>query len=177
MLRRSPVSKVAVAVLLVLAILTLRLGWEAARPSPGAISVPEIAESTSVEWSNAASQHRRGGGIFRGSGGGRGGGGIGTPNPSPNPNPNLSPNPNPNDGGDDGNDSASNPNLGIGCSTGVRNVPVVPYSSGDADGDGIACEDDGLLDAGGPTSEPVPMMPNGSCPREFPDIRDGACYQ
>jgi hypothetical protein len=54
---------------------------------------------------------------------------------------------------------------------------VVPYSSGDGDGDGIACEDDGLLDAGGPTTGPVPMMPNGSCPREFPTMRDGSCYQ
>jgi hypothetical protein len=22
----------------------------------------------------------------------------------------------------------------------------------------------------------VPLMPNGSCPREFPTLRDGACY-
>ena len=175
-MRGSPVLMVAAVVLVMLTVVTLRLGWEAVRPSPGASSAPQIAESTSVEWSNAASQRR--GGIFRGGGGGGGGGGgIGTPNPSPNPSPNPRPDHNPNDGGDDGNDSTSNPNLGIGCSTGVRNVPVVPYSSGDADGDGIACEDDGLLDAGGPTSEPVPMMPNGSCPREFPDIRDGACYQ
>jgi len=119
---------------------------------------------------NAASQRRRGD-IFRGgggSGGGRGGG-IGTPNPSPSPNPN--------DGDDDGNDSTFNPNLGIDCITGVRNIPVVPFSRGDADGDGMACEDDGLLDAGGPTSEPVPVMPDGSCPRGFPMIRDGACYQ
>jgi len=37
--------------------------------------------------------------------------------------------------------------------------------------------DDGtLMNAGGPTSGPMPMMPNGSCPREFPEIRDGACY-
>jgi hypothetical protein len=33
-----------------------------------------------------------------------------------------------------------------------------------------------LMNAGGPTSEPMPMMPNGSCPREFPELRDGACY-
>ena len=46
----------------------------------------------------------------------------------------------------------------------------------DADNDGIACEDDGLLDAGGPTTGPVPMMPNGTCPSEFPEARDGACY-
>jgi len=33
-----------------------------------------------------------------------------------------------------------------------------------------------LLDAGGPTSGPVPLMPEGGCPREFATKRDGACY-
>lgn len=33
-----------------------------------------------------------------------------------------------------------------------------------------------LMNAGGPTTGPMPMMPNGSCPREFPEIREGACY-
>jgi hypothetical protein len=33
-----------------------------------------------------------------------------------------------------------------------------------------------LLEAGGPTSGPVPLMPNGGCPREFPAMRDEACY-
>ena len=33
-----------------------------------------------------------------------------------------------------------------------------------------------LLEAGGPTSGPVPLMPDGGCPREFPTMRDGACY-
>ena len=33
-----------------------------------------------------------------------------------------------------------------------------------------------LLEAGGPSSGPVPLMSNGSCPREFPTMRDGACY-
>ena len=33
-----------------------------------------------------------------------------------------------------------------------------------------------LFEAGGPSSGPVPLMPNGSCPREFPAMRDGACY-
>ena len=32
-----------------------------------------------------------------------------------------------------------------------------------------------LLEAGGPTSGPVPLMPNGSCPREFPTKREGLC--
>lgn len=34
-----------------------------------------------------------------------------------------------------------------------------------------------LLEAGGPTIGPVPIMPNGSCPREFPEKRDGTCLQ
>jgi hypothetical protein len=33
-----------------------------------------------------------------------------------------------------------------------------------------------LLEAGGPTSGPVPLMPNGGCPREFPTMREGLCY-
>ena len=33
-----------------------------------------------------------------------------------------------------------------------------------------------LLDAGGPTSSPVLLMPEGGCPREFPTKRDGARY-
>jgi hypothetical protein len=33
-----------------------------------------------------------------------------------------------------------------------------------------------LLEAGGPTSGPLPLMPKGGCPREFPTMRDGACY-
>ena len=34
-----------------------------------------------------------------------------------------------------------------------------------------------LLEAGGPSSGPLPLMPNGGCPREFPTMRDGACYR
>src|SRR5215203_4509022 len=33
-----------------------------------------------------------------------------------------------------------------------------------------------LLEAGGPSSGPVPLMPDGGCRREFPTMRDGACY-
>jgi hypothetical protein len=33
-----------------------------------------------------------------------------------------------------------------------------------------------LLEAGGPTSGPLPLMPDGGCPREFPTMRNGACY-
>ena len=34
-----------------------------------------------------------------------------------------------------------------------------------------------LMNAGGPTTGPVPMLPNGSCPREFLMVRDGACHK
>jgi hypothetical protein len=33
-----------------------------------------------------------------------------------------------------------------------------------------------LMQAGGSTSGPVPVMPGGGCPREFPVQQDGACY-
>ena len=33
-----------------------------------------------------------------------------------------------------------------------------------------------LLDAGGEVTGPVPLMPNGSCPKEFPILQSGVCY-
>jgi hypothetical protein len=36
--------------------------------------------------------------------------------------------------------------------------------------------DGNLLEAGGPSSGPLPLMPDGGCPREFPTMRNGACY-
>jgi len=33
-----------------------------------------------------------------------------------------------------------------------------------------------LMDAGGPSSGPVPLMPDGSCPAEFPVRQNEACY-
>ncbi len=33
-----------------------------------------------------------------------------------------------------------------------------------------------LFEAGGPEGGPVPLMINGSCPLEFPTVREGACY-
>jgi hypothetical protein len=34
-----------------------------------------------------------------------------------------------------------------------------------------------LLEAGGPTSGPLPLMPDGGCPREFPSKRGNLCYR
>ena len=33
-----------------------------------------------------------------------------------------------------------------------------------------------LMDAGGPTAGPVPLMPGGRCPQEYPVRRNDACY-
>ena len=35
---------------------------------------------------------------------------------------------------------------------------------------------DELFNAGGPRSGPAPLMPDGSCPSEFPIEQSGACY-
>jgi hypothetical protein len=87
---------------------------------------------------------------------------------------------------------------------GLLDESVPGASRLDTDGNGIACDelrgtgggqatsasprpsDDGgsqlldrygsLLEAGGPTSGPLPLMPDGGCPREFPTTRDGVCY-
>jgi hypothetical protein len=73
-------------------------------------------------------------------------------------------------------------------------LPGDPYGL-DADNDGTACDELGgggsvpptsspidggagrrLLDAGGPASGPLPPMPDGTCPTEYPMKRGGACY-
>ena len=36
--------------------------------------------------------------------------------------------------------------------------------------------DDDLFNAGGPAEGPVPPMPGGGCPSEYPVLKDGACY-
>ena len=33
-----------------------------------------------------------------------------------------------------------------------------------------------LMSAGGPKEGPAPLMPNGSCPKEFPAPHNGGCY-
>lgn len=57
----------------------------------------------------------------------------------------------------------------------------------DSDVDGTACDEEdffatrggsteSLLEAGGPGYGPVPLMPGGGCPEEFPLQESGACY-
>ncbi len=81
-------------------------------------------------------------------------------------------------------------------------LPGDPYGL-DADNDGMACDDlppgDGTtaapttgtttgtapptpprgptLDSGGPEHGPVPLLPGGSCPAEYPVQRGGVCYR
>ena len=40
-----------------------------------------------------------------------------------------------------------------------------------------AAGNDNLFDSGGPENGPVPLMPEGGCPAEFPVERAGLCYQ
>jgi hypothetical protein len=71
-------------------------------------------------------------------------------------------------------------------------LPGDPYGL-DADNDGTACDelsngtstrgspiDQGpgtdLFDSSGPKSGPLSLMPDGTCPMEFPVKRGGACY-
>lgn len=197
MLRRNSIAVVAMMVFTVIFGLMLRVSWEAVDTK----NVPSV-EWKNATHGGCHGKGCKGGRYSRGGGGSSGGGSSnrdpsdiarenGLPDPDEiatsipgingpdandgkygNPNDRGDPNPNRNDG----NDSISSPNMGVNCSTGVRNVPVVPFSSGDGDGDGIACEDDSLLSAGGPVAGPVPIMPDGSCPRELPIKHNGACY-
>jgi hypothetical protein len=48
-------------------------------------------------------------------------------------------------------------------------------SSGSTDSNGTSASGT-LLEAGGPETGPVPTMPGGGCPDEFPTEKDGACY-
>ena len=48
--------------------------------------------------------------------------------------------------------------------------------------EGVACEDlphraPTQIVSRGPTSGPLPLMPDRSCPKEFPVKRGGACYE
>jgi len=70
----------------------------------------------------------------------------------------------------DGNGIACDEFLGAGGqSTNTASATAQP-SGGSQSGNG------NLFEAGGPSSGPAPLMPDGSCPREFPTMRNGACY-
>jgi hypothetical protein len=168
--------KTTLIVLVIAAGLALRLGWEVAAREYQAKTVV-VAQD---EWTSASfalpriGGGGRGGSIFRGGGGG-GSGNIDIPNVNT-PDVDL-PNVDVPGNRNDGNDTTSIPNVGGStCSTGVSNIPVVPFSSGDGDDDGIACEEDTLFLSGGSTAGPVPKMPNGACPPEYPNKKPSGCY-
>jgi hypothetical protein len=48
---------------------------------------------------------------------------------------------------------------------------------GDGDGGVVTPGGNGLMRAGGPESGPVPLMPGGGCPPEYPEARGDACYR
>lgn len=41
---------------------------------------------------------------------------------------------------------------------------------------GRISQQDSLLEAGGPSDGPIPLMPTGVCPQEYPLHKDEACY-
>ena len=49
-------------------------------------------------------------------------------------------------------------------------------SSGGSPGTGSPIQDDSLLEAGGPAEGPLPKMPGGGCPEEFPVEQADGCY-
>ena len=174
----SSAVKTALVILVIGAALVLRLGWEAVEQNfrPGAVAVEreEWTNAAAIRWPSIGGGRRGGGGGGSIGGSSRGGGSSGGDLDIPNIRDGNDSNKNIRN---DGNDSTSIPNVGGGnCSTGVSNVPVVPFTSGDGDGDGIACEDDSLFLSGGSSTGPVPLLPSGDCPAEFPVNKGKACY-
>ncbi len=52
-----------------------------------------------------------------------------------------------------------------------------PASSPARDSTLDAGPDTDLFQSGGPQSGPLPLMPDGGCPKEFPEKKNGACYE
>ncbi len=78
----------------------------------------------------------------------------------------------------DGNGVACDEFLGAGgqpASTATATASATASASAQSSGGGQRRYGN-LFEAGGPSSGPAPLMPDGSCPREFPTLRDGACY-
>jgi outer membrane biosynthesis protein TonB len=82
------------------------------------------------------------------------------PRPSPNPSPPPSPSPRP----------SPNPPPSPGPSPAPRPTPPAQPDPDPTPNTGT------LMNAGGPTAGPVPLMPSGDCPPEFPDKRPEGCY-
>jgi hypothetical protein len=64
------------------------------------------------------------------------------------------------------------PNPGSASASATKPAPTPPSGSPSPK----SKPDRNLFESGGPTSGPLPLMPNGGCPREFPVQRGHACY-
>jgi hypothetical protein len=64
------------------------------------------------------------------------------------------------------------PNPGSASASATKPAPTPPSGSPSPK----SKPDRNLFESGGPTSGPLPLMPNGGCPREFPVQRGQACY-
>lgn len=79
----------------------------------------------------------------------------------------------PNDLDPDGDGVACEP----GEDDGLDSADTDQYSDDDTFSNSPDREGDDLLEAGGPSEGPVPLMPGGGCPEEFPVLKDGACHR
>ena len=70
-------------------------------------------------------------------------------------------------------DDGSSPSIPTATSSATASPTATATASPTATADQY---DPSLLDAGGAAEGPVPLMPNGSCPSEYPAKQDGACY-
>ena len=71
--------------------------------------------------------------------------------------------------------SASPPPSVAGSGQAATSVSASPQPSVDG-GRQVLAGNGNLLAAGGPASGPVPLMPDGGCPRGFPTKREGLCH-
>jgi hypothetical protein len=76
----------------------------------------------------------------------------------------------------DGNGIACDELLGAGGGQSASARSASPQPSLDGGGSQSLGRYRDLFEAGGPSSGPVPLMPDGGCPGEFPTMRNGACY-
>jgi hypothetical protein len=66
------------------------------------------------------------------------------------------------------------PNPGPASASGTASTPAPTPAAGSRQPKPKPERD--LFESGGPTFGPLPLMPNGGCPREFPQQRGRACY-
>ena len=76
--------------------------------------------------------------------------------------------------------SSASPESTTGDSQGSASASASPSGSASASagsqGDDSSQDRDDLMRSGGSSDGPVPLMPDGGCPAEFPARQDGLCY-